>query len=81
MKKFKERMGMPYSAFKRENMDNVIGSFKRCLNTADGDVIMKHLINEYYVDEPTGILEPNELAYRTACQDVVKYIISLTNDK
>lgn len=80
MKNFLKRMRMPLSAFKRNNMDVVIGNAKRCLNTPEGEVLLKHLISEYGLDDPIGCLEDNDLTYKTACQDVVKHIISLTND-
>jgi hypothetical protein len=80
MKKFKDRMKLPLSAFKRDDIDVVVGAAKRCLNTAEGDILLKHLISEYELDAPTGCLEGNDLTYKTACQDVVKHIISLTND-
>lgn len=80
MKTFIERMKMPLSAFKRDNFDKVIGASKRCLNTPEGEILLKHLISEYELDEPIGCLEGKDLTYKTACQDVVKHIISLTND-
>lgn len=80
MKNFKERMSMPLSAFKRNDIDKVIGAAKRCLNTSEGDILIKHLISEYELDEPTGCLSERDLTYKTACQDVIKHIISLTND-
>lgn len=81
MKNFLERFRMPLSAFKRNDMDVVVGAAKRCLNTAEGEILLKHLINEYKLDEPMGCLDDNESSYVNGTQDVVKYILSLTNDK
>lgn len=73
-------MKMPLSAFKRNDMDKVIGAAKRCLNTSEGEILLKHLISEYGLDEQTGCVDEQTLTYETACHDVIKYIISLTND-
>jgi hypothetical protein len=65
MKTFFERFNKPLSDFDRDNMDKIIGAAKRCLNTPEG---------------PVGHLTDRELLYQTAQQDMVKYILSLTND-
>jgi hypothetical protein len=80
MKNFYERMKTPLSAFSRDNHDKIIGAAKRCLNTPEGEILLKHLVTAYELDSPIGCLDEKELAYKTACQDVVKHIISLTND-
>ena len=76
--KFFERWQKPLSAFKRDPMDKVIGASKRCLDTSDGHIFLKHLINEFRLDEPLGA---DSDSYVTGTQDVVKYIISLINDR
>lgn len=81
MKLTLERFKLALSHFKRDDFDVVIGSAKRCLNTVDGEILLKHLVTEYNLDDPDGCLSADELSYRNATRDVVKYILSLTNDK
>ena len=76
-----KRFGLPLSAFKAEPFDRIVGAAKRCLNTPEGEILLKHLITTYTLDEPSGCGTPDEMAYRNGTQDVVKYILSLTNDK
>lgn len=75
---FLARMRMPLSAFKRDPMEKVIGAAKRCLDTPEGEILLKYLITEYRLDEPLGA---DADAYVTGTQDVLKHILSLINDK
>ena len=76
-----KRFSLPLSMFRVDPMDKVIGAAKRCFNTPEGEILLKHLITEYTLDEPSGCGTSDEMAYRNGTQDVVKYILSLTNDK
>jgi len=80
MKTIKERFNRPLSDFKREPRMEIIGCAKRCLNNSEGERLLKDLIIEYGLDDPTGALDSTQLLYRTAQQDVIKHILALTND-
>jgi hypothetical protein len=41
---------------------------------------MKYLVLTYGLDDPVGCLDEREILYNTGRQDVIKEIISLTND-
>ena len=78
--KFFERMILPLS--KRDPMDEVVGAAKFCLNTVEGEIFLKHLVDEFKLDIPIGCdLTEGQTHYVNGTQDVVKYILSLINDK
>lgn len=81
MKNIFTRFKKPLHEFKPDDMQKVIGAAKRCLNTADGDILLKHLINEFKLDAPVGCIDKNDIIYVSATHDVVKYILSLPNDQ
>jgi len=76
--KFLARMRKPLSYFKPDPMDRVVGAAKRCLNTAEGEILLKHLVNQFHLDDMVGAEKGD---YITGQQDAIKYILGLTNDQ
>jgi hypothetical protein len=60
-----------------EYIKQVEGAFKNVFNTAEGEIILKFLISHYGLDAQVG--DKDNLAYITAQQDVVRFILSMTN--
>ena len=77
MKKILERFRRPVA---NHDEDKVVDAAHTIFNTPSGEMVLDHLIEHYGLDDPTGSLPVEESNYRNACQDVVKYILALTNE-
>ena len=77
-----KRLRMPLSWHSDEDsVEKIIGAAKRCLDTPDGEILMRHLIQFAELDEPKGAMSHDEALYCNGREDTVKYLIGLINDK
>jgi hypothetical protein len=76
-----ERFGIPYAKTKSDDMDVVVGAAKRVILSPEGEILMRHLIDKFELDEMTACLPLDESNWKNGSQAVVKYILGLTNDK
>ena len=76
------RFTTPFSSVrvKDEDILKVSGYCRRIFSTSEGEIVMKHLINEFELDGQTGCLSQDEANYRAGQQDVIKYILSLISE-
>ena len=62
-------------------MIQLVGSYKRALNTPEGEVVLDDLRKFAKIDEPAGSdLSLQECSYRNGIQDLFKYIDALRSD-
>jgi len=63
-------------------LKELVETYKRALNTAEGDIIINDLENFALMDEQVGSqLSHAECAYRNGMQDLVRYIKALITEK
>ena len=63
-------------------LKELVETYKRALNTAEGDIIISDLENFALMDEQVGSqLSHAECAYRNGMQDLVRYIKALITEK
>jgi hypothetical protein len=78
------RFKMPFSSLRNERREDeeyakrLVGSAVRVFGSAEGEFLMKHLIEEYGLDAQVGVKSLEEGNYIAGQQDVVRYILSLT---
>lgn len=64
------------------DLKELVETYKRALNTAEGDIIISDLENFALMDEQVGSqLSHAECAYRNGMQDLVRYIKALITEK
>lgn len=64
------------------DVKELVETYKRALNTAEGDIIINDLENFALMDEQVGSqLSHAECAYRNGMQDLVRYIKALITEK
>ncbi len=64
------------------DLKELVETYKRALNTAEGDIIINDLENFALMDEQVGSqLSHAECAYRNGMQDLVRYIKALITEK
>lgn len=57
--------------------EQISGWAKRCLNTPEGDLLLRHLVIVFGLDEQVGYISGEESSYINGKQDGLKYILSL----
>jgi hypothetical protein len=76
------RFTTPFSRIKtnEEELLRVQNCARFCFSTAEGEILLKHLIEMHDLDGQTGCLAQDEANYRAGQQDVVKYLLSLISE-
>ena len=76
------RFRAPYSKVSPNNEDllRIQNCARYCFGTPEGEILLKHLINELDLDGQFGCLPHDESVYKYAQQDVIKYLLALISE-